>query len=96
MFPNPAGGIETHAQILHRAFWPIQVAAGVTRADGKAKYSLHALRHAAAALWIEQGVAPKRIQSWMGHSSITMTYDTYGYLFPADEADTVAVASIAA
>lgn len=99
VFPDPDGGIESHAQILHRAVWPIQIKAGVTTTRNgvvKAKYSLHALRHAAAALWIEQGVAPKRIQSWMGHSSITMTLDVYGYLFPVDESDSAAMASIAA
>ena len=28
-FPDANGGIESHAQILHRAFWPIQRVAGV-------------------------------------------------------------------
>ena len=66
--------------------------------DGRpdAKYSLHALRHACAALWIEQGFGPKRIQALMGHSSITQTFDRYGYLFEAGEADTTAMAAIAA
>lgn len=38
-----------------------------------AKYGLHALRHAAAALFIEQDFAPKRVQAIMGHSSIQTT-----------------------
>jgi integrase len=80
-------------------FWPLQIAAGVTVIrDGKpdAKYSLHALRHACAALWIEQGFGPKRIQTLMGHASIAQTFDTYGYLFEAREADTAAMAAITA
>jgi integrase len=55
--------------------------------DTVAKYGLHALRHACASLWIEQGLNPKRIQVLMGHSSIQVTYDTYGHLFKDAEAD---------
>lgn len=32
----------------------------------------------------------------MGHSSIVLTFDRYGYLFAAGEADTIAMAAIAA
>jgi integrase len=99
VFPNGAGNIENHGNLLARIFWPIQLAAGVTVIrDGKpdAKYSLHALRHACAALWIEQGFGPKRIQTLMGHSSIAQTFDRYGYLFEAREADSTAMAAIAA
>jgi integrase len=45
-------------------------------------YEFHSLRHAAASLFIELGWQPKRIQAVMGHSSITMTFDRYGHLFP--------------
>jgi integrase len=51
------------------------------------KYGLHALRHACASLWIEQGHNPKQIQTLMGHSSIKVTFDTYGHLFADPEAD---------
>jgi integrase len=97
VFPNGVGNVESHMNILHRIFWPVQIAAGViVMRDAKdelgnitkvadAKYSLHALRHAAAALWIEQGLGPKRIQMLMGHSSIQMTFDVYGYLLEAQE-----------
>jgi integrase len=37
--------------------------------------------------WIEQGFGPKRIQTLMGHASVAMTFDRYGYLFEAREAD---------
>jgi integrase len=99
VLPNGAGRIENHSNILWRVFWPIQIAGGVTvMRDGKpdAKYSLHALRHACAALWIEQGFGPKRIQTLMGHASVAMTFDRYGYLFEAREADSRAMAAIAA
>lgn len=29
VFPNGAGHVELHANLLNRVFWPIQVAAGV-------------------------------------------------------------------
>ena len=98
VFPNGAGRVENHSNLLHRVFWPIQIAAGVTilrNGEPDAKYSLHALRHACAALWIAQGFGPKRIQVMMGHSSITQTFDRYGYLFDAREADTAAMGEIA-
>ena len=37
------------------------------------RYGLHALRHACASLWIEQGHNPKQIPTLMGHSSIKVT-----------------------
>jgi integrase len=107
-FPTGAGGVESHGNILSRVFWPIQVAAGVVvMRDGKddegkpikvpdAKFSLHSLRHAAAALWIEQGFGPKKIQTLMGHASIQQTFDLYGYLFEDHEDDSKAMAEIEA
>lgn len=107
VFPTGAGGVESHGNLLSRVFWPLQVAAGVTvlreaKDDAgetvkvpDAKYSLHALRHAAAALWIEQGINAKRVQYLMGHSSIQQTYDVYGYLLEARDEDAIAMDEIA-
>ena len=94
--PAPSGGVLSHACILKDGFWPLQIQAGVVGANGDAKYSLHALRHAAAALFIEQGFGPKKVQSLMGPSSIKQTSDTYGYLFPSEEDDQNAMAQIEA
>ena len=108
VFPTTCGSVQGHANILHRVFWPIQIVAGVTvLRDGKdeqgravkvpdAKFSLHALRHAAAALWIEQGLNPKRVQALMGHASIQQTYDQYGYLFEAREDEVALMAGVEA
>ena len=60
----------------------------------KPKYGLHSLRHACASLWIESGMNAKRIQTLMGHSSITLTYDRYGHLFADDAADQKAAEDI--
>ncbi len=35
------------------------------------------------------GAHPKVVQTGMRHSSITLTMDTYGHLFPGQEADAV-------
>lgn len=98
VFPTGAGGVESHGNILSRVFWPIQIQAGVTvigeGGQPDAKFSLHALRHAAAALWIEQGLMPKRIQTLMGHASIQQTFDQYGYLFEAREDEAAKLASV--
>ena len=106
VFPTGAGRVESHGNLLSRVFWPIQIAAGVvimleskneageTIKTADAKFSLHALRHATAALWIEQGFTPKRIQTLMGHASIQQTFDTYGYLFENREDDQSAMAAI--
>jgi integrase len=47
----------------------------------------HDLRHSSVALAIAEGAHPKAIQVRMGHSSINVTLDRYGHLFPElDEA----------
>jgi integrase len=58
------------------------------------RYGMHSLRHACASLWIENGMNPKRIQTLMGHSTIQMTFDTYGHLFKDAEADQKAAEDI--
>lgn len=106
VFPTSTGAVEGHANLLHRVFHPAQLAASVAvnsdkvDNDGKpimvAKYGLHALRHAAAALFIEQGFPPKKVQSLMGHASLAMTYDVYGYLFPSEDDDRAKVEAMEA
>lgn len=62
----------------------------------RGKYGLHALRHVAASQFIEQGFMPERVQTLMGHSTIQMTFDTYGHLFPTPEDDQKAMKQIQA
>jgi integrase len=87
VFPNGSGKVESYSNLVGRGFNPIQVAAGAVNENGAAKYGMHALRHACASLWIENGMNPKRIQTLMGHSTIQMTYDVYGHLFADAGAD---------
>ena len=53
------------------------------------KVRIHDLRHTCATLLIAQGAHAKAIQRHLGHSSIQITFDTYGHLLP-DEQDRVA------
>jgi integrase len=52
-----------------------------------AKYGMHAFRHFFASWAIELGFSPKKVQVLLGHSSIQMTFDAYGHLFPSVEND---------
>jgi integrase len=47
----------------------------------------HALRHFVASWMIELGFTPKRLQALLGHSSVQITSDRYGHLFPSVEDD---------
>jgi integrase len=87
VFPNLAGNVQRHSNIGSRVWRPLQRAAGLVDATGEPLYNIHALRHFAASLWIEQGFSPKRLQALLGHSSIQMTFDCYGHLFPSQEDD---------
>jgi integrase len=91
VFPTGRGNVQHHATILHRGFEPAQIAAKVVDDKGKAKYALHALRHFYASWCINRRkdggleLPLKVVQERMGHSSITMTADVYGHLFPSGD-----------
>lgn len=104
VFPNNKGNVDSLPNIHRRGLGALQFAAGIVEpsADNKGssvtrpKYGLHSLRHAAASLFIEQGFTPKRVQALMGHSSIQVTFDTYGHLFPSQEEDQIAMQQLQA
>ncbi len=50
----------------------------------------HSLRHTCGAWLAMNGAHPKAVQSVLRHSTITLTMDTYGHLFPGQDAATVA------
>ncbi|PSS67070.1 site-specific integrase [Ensifer sp. NM-2] len=102
VFPNQAGNIEDHQNMLRRGLWPALIAAGLTVPTGKtdedgepivaAKYpGFHGLRHWYASWCINRKVdgglelTAKAVQTRMGHSSIQVTFDTYGHLFPSHD-----------
>ena len=51
------------------------------------QFDFHGLRHCCGAWLALAGVQVKVVQTIMRHGSITLTMDTYGHLFPGQEAD---------
>ena len=81
MFPNRAGN-PPHPSSFNSNHWK-----PAKRRVGLEGVRFHDLRHTAVALAIAQGAHPKAIQARMGHSSVQVTLDRYGHLFPElDEA----------
>lgn len=87
VFPSTSGGYRSHAcarTSFYRAFsrvmksWPQE-----KNRPGKPRW--HDLRHFAISCWIEAGLPPKAIQEFAGHTSLQMTMDLYGHLFPSDD-----------
>src|SRR5262249_23281751 len=80
---------ENHSNIVQRGLAPAQVAAGIVTKGGAAKYpGLHSLRHFYASWCINRKADSglelplKNVQERLSHSSIQMTADRYGHLFP--------------
>lgn len=57
------------------------------RASGLPYISLHGLRHSHASQMLRAGVHPKVVQERLGHSSISITLDTYSHAIPAMQED---------
>jgi integrase len=86
VFTAPNGG-PLHLSNFRRRIWiPALRHAGLPE-----RLRIHDLRHTCAALLIAQGGHPKAVQAHLGHSSIAVTFDRYGHLFP-DELDQLAEA----
>lgn len=77
VFTSPLGGPLRHGNFYRTRFKPAAGAAGLPEG-----LRFHDLRHTYAALCIASTADPYAVMRRMGHSSITVTYDTYGHLFP--------------
>jgi integrase len=95
VFPSGTGRPEYHVNIVNRGLIPAWVAAGIVGAGGNAKYrGMHALRHFYASWCINRKVdgglelPAKTVQERLGHSTISMTMDTYSHLFPQGDPQT--------
>ena len=78
VFPTKRGSIQAQSNILKRHFKPL-----CRRLDIEMRW--HDLRHFAVSLWIEQGFSVKEVVTFAGHSSVQMTMDRYGHLFPSPD-----------
>jgi integrase len=54
---------------------------------GVRRVRFHDLRHTAATLMLEADVHPKVVQEVLGHSSISVTLDTYSHVAPSLQRD---------
>jgi integrase len=57
------------------------------RAAGVRRIRLHDLRHTHATLALQAGIHPKIVSERLGHSSITITLDTYSHVLPSMQRD---------
>jgi integrase len=76
VFPSSTGRILRKDNFMSRVFRP------AVERTGLGRVRFHDLRHTYAALMIRSGAHPKILQSQLGHSSITVTLDRYGHLYP--------------
>lgn len=82
VFPNGVGNVESQTNIYNRCWTPLQERSGLVDDKGESKYRFHDLGHFRASVLIDQGATPKEVMTEMGHSSIQLTFNTYGHLFP--------------
>ena len=76
VFCNGHGGFLEPSQ-LHMMFRSLLEDAGLPQ------IRFHDLRHSAATIMLSMGVHPKVVQELLGHSSISMTLDTYSHMLPS-------------
>jgi integrase len=60
------------------------------RRAGLDPITLHEARHTFASLMIAAGVNAKALSVYLGHASVTITYDRYGHLMPGNESEAAA------
>jgi integrase len=89
VFPNAIGEPMRGNHILQRNFSPILTRAGLPQ------MRFHDLRHTAATLLLIQGVHPKIVSEMLGHSTVSMTLDTYSHVLPDMQRDATAAFVIA-
>jgi integrase len=79
LFTSPEGRPLRNSNFRRQVWYRAVADAGMP--DG---LRIHDLRHTCSSLLIAQGAHPKAIQVHLGHSSIAVTMDRYGHLFPSD------------
>ncbi|MGB4106606.1 MAG: tyrosine-type recombinase/integrase [Alphaproteobacteria bacterium] len=81
-FPNWQGRPESGQNVSRRALRTLQERACIIQKGAPLKYTLKDLRHIRASLEIDNNANPLEIKKLMGHSSIDVTMNVYGHLFP--------------
>ncbi len=81
-FPNWKGKPECGQNVSRRALRTLQEKSGIIQKGDPLKYRFQDLRHIRASIEIANNANPLEIKKLMGHSSIDVTMDVYGHLFP--------------
>lgn len=81
VFTTAAGAPLRFDNFRTNRWLPAVKAASEADTSFPATLRFHDLRHTCASVLIDAGYNPKKVQVHMGHSSITVTMDTYGHLF---------------
>src|SRR4051812_30519924 len=89
LLDHPAEGLLFPS--ANRLDWPIDP--GILRRRihkrwedaGLAPLGFHEARHTYASIAVAAGLNPKTLSTYMGHSTITITFDRYGHLMPGSE-----------
>jgi integrase len=76
VFANEVGGIINPSNLRNRHF------ARLLKRAGLPKIRFHDLRHTCATLLLSRNVNPKIVSEMLGHSSISVTLDTYSHVLP--------------
>src|SRR5262249_9010796 len=84
--PFDPGGLPERAATA-RARAAAERRGGGPRGEAVGPLNLHECRHTFASLMIAAGVNAKALSTYMGHSSVTITYDRYGHLMPGAESE---------
>jgi integrase len=74
----------------HTPFQPTNVRRRALTAWAEAalrSIGLHEARHTFASLMIAAGVNAKALSTYMGHASVSITFDLYGHLMPGNESE---------
>ncbi len=81
---DPSGLIfrRQDGSMIEPDYFDVWIFAPVVKRAGLNGVRFHDLRHFFASMLIAQGESAKYVCDQMGHSSIQVTFDTYGHLFP--------------
>ena len=83
VFPNEVGKPIHPGNLQRRSFKPL-----LEKAD-LPNIRFHDLRHTCASHLLSQNIHPKVVSELLGHSSITITLDTYSHVIPAMQKEAV-------
>jgi len=78
LFTTENGRQIRHGNFFKRHFKPAVLEAGLDPAT-----NFHSLRHSAASIMLAANLPLLTVSQQLGHSSINITVDTYGHLFPS-------------